>query len=310
MKKRIIILDHEGGGRLANQLWNFISIYAYSLEKNFVLENYSFFRYQKFFDIPSPRNPLIRFFFFGFLYKQHWYRMLGLYEKFIAFMHTFYKNKILKEDRVNQFYLSPSTPANPEQKELIQWIDDSHFKTIYTSGWLFRNPVGIQKYRKEITEYFKPKNSIIIKIDSLLSSLRLKYKHIIGVHIRQTDYKRWHNGKYFFEQAKVRQILDEYLKFSNKKIDETVFVICSDGEIDQSIFSGLNIALPKGNEAEDLFTLAKTDIIIGSNSTYGAWASYYGNIPFIIFERPAMNWDYYKDRREYFENKKSVAVFY
>jgi len=310
MKKRIVILDHEGGGRLANQLWNFTSLYAYSLEKNYVLENYSFFRYTKFFNIATPKNSLIRFFFFDFLYKQHWYRMLGPYEKFTTLMQTINKSKILVDDRVNPFYLPPSKPINQKQEELIQWIDNNSSETVYTSGWLFRNPIGLQKYRKEIIEYFKPKNSILVKIDSLLSPLRLRYKHIIGVHIRQTDYKKWHNGKYFFEQSEIKQILNEYLIDSNKKIDETVFVICSDGEINQPIFSGLNIVLPEGNEAEDLFTLSKTDIIIGSNSTYGAWASYYGDIPFVVFERNGIDWEYYRDKQRYFENKKNTLTHY
>ena len=47
MLKKIIILSHPKGCRLANQLWNYASIYAYSLDINCKLKNYSFFEDKK-----------------------------------------------------------------------------------------------------------------------------------------------------------------------------------------------------------------------------------------------------------------------
>jgi len=55
--------------------------------------------------------------------------------------------------------------------------------------------------------------------------------------------------------------------------------------------------------------LAATDIIIGSDSTFGAFASYYGNLPFIVFEKK-IDWNYYKDKKYFFENKKCTTVHF
>ena len=86
--------------------------------------------------------------------------------------------------------------------------------------------------------------------------------------------------------------------------------MASDGPIEDGIFSGLNYIASKNNAVTDLFLLASTDTIIGSNSTFGAFASYYGNIPFIVMQKDSVDWEYYKDRNKYFENKYAAFVQY
>ncbi|OGD32448.1 hypothetical protein A3C91_02305 [Candidatus Azambacteria bacterium RIFCSPHIGHO2_02_FULL_52_12] len=308
-RKRIVILDHNRG-RLANQLWNFMGIYAYCLEKGHALENHSFFDYAGFFNIPSPRNLFVRFFFFSALAKKKWYRRWRPYDRYVAFMEKIFLKRVIFDDTANPFYLPPSQNHNQKQTRQIDFIETSPYTMLYTHGWLFRNPAGIEKYRNQIKEYFQPKELIIAKINSFLSPLRKRFKHIVGVHIRQTDYQKFAGGQYFFTQEEVRNMLDGYLRFSQRNTFDVVFIICSDGVVEQSAFDGLNIALPAGNMVEDLFTLARTDVIIGSNSTYGAFASYYGNIPFVVFERGNIEWEYYRDKKGYFENKKNALVHY
>jgi len=225
-------------------------------------------------------------------------------------MEKMFKKQVIFADTAYPFYLPPSENHNQEQIRKIDFIENGPYKTLYTHGWLFRNPVGIEKYRRQIKEYFGPKKSLAAKIDSFLSPLRKQFRHVVGVHIRQADYQKFADGQYFFTQKEVRNILDGYLRFSQKNASDTMFVICSDGAIERPVFDGLNIALPEGNGVEDLFTLAKTDVIIGSNSTYGAFASYYGNIPFIVFERDNIEWEYYCNKKKYFENKKNTLVHY
>jgi hypothetical protein len=95
----------------------------------------------------------------------------------------------------------------------------------------------------------------------------------------------------------------------NQDAKKTYFIICSDEKIDLKKFKNLNISQNTGNEIEDLFLLAKTDFIIGANSTFGAFASYYGNIPFLVFDHK-IDWGYYFDKKYYFENKYSTMVNY
>lgn len=305
--KKIIILQH-GGGELANQLWNFASIYAYCREKGFVCQNYSFFEYSQYFNIPL-NNKIINFLFFRPFKNHHrrrnsfktrlWRSVYKFYIKIIIFLH---KGQIISSanTRSEKYYLPPTkeTPGLTAQ--------ENSNDTLYFTGWLFRNPRGLEKYQKEIINFLKPKEIYTKPAEERIENVRNTYKHIVGVHIRQTDYRTHKSGEYFIPQERVRVILDEYLDHFHETPKETMFIIASDEPIQQKTFDGLNISVNRGNAIEDLYMLSLCDVIIGSNSSFGNFAAYYGNKPHIILQKELMDWEYYKNRSAYFENKYSV----
>lgn len=309
--KKVIILWHNGG-RLANQLWLFSSVYAYCLEKKYELDNPSFFEYIKDFKNIKIKNPIINIFFvlpFPFLSKKlKRLTIIRLYKIYVKIIELIHKKNIISVSNNNQtaYYLPPSDNSSPAIKN----FDENKEKKIYLNGWLFRNPEGLKKYRKEITEYFFPNPQTENEIKQSITNLRNKYSHIVGVHIRQGDYKKEHvDGQLYFSEERVCQILLEYLEKKRKKKENTCFIICSDGPINQKLFGVLNTVARKGSPANDLFTLSATDVIIGADSTFGSFASYYGNIPFIIF-KDKIDWEYYKDKNSFFANKYSTMSYF
>ncbi len=311
MKKVVIV--RASGNELTNQLWNYASIFAYAREHNYLLENPSFFEYGEYFNIPAP-NWLVRIVFF-LPFKNYTKRKTAFRRKVWRKFYLWYTNIVMRlhHDRLvsyanaeNQpYYLPPTKEAVEKLKELEQEGGD-----IYLDGWLFRNPTGLEKYRNEIKEYFKPKGEIEEIVNRKIKELRGRYKSVIGVHIRQRDYRTWREGAYFIEQKRVREIIDEYLSIFKVDASTTCFVITSDGPIDQQYFSGINTMISNESAVHDLFLLASTDAIIGSNSTFGAFASYYWNIPFIVMQNELMDWNYYRDKTKFFENKYSTMVHY
>lgn len=310
MKKAVIL--RATGGELANQLWNYASIYAYCLERGYALENPAFYEYGNYFTIPAPNLFLKLFFFLPFtdytkrkqsFKRRLWQKFYGVYVHAIISTH---KDSILVSDNKDNhpFYLPP-TGEDARLSEIEKEKD-----TIYFDGWLFRNPIGLEIYREEILKYLKPRENIEKAVENQVQELRSKCKNIIGVHVRQGDYVTWRGGVYFIQQSRVREILDEYLTISGRNSAETCFVFTSDGLVDESIFKGLHTFISSKNAVHDLFLLAKTDTIIGSDSTFGAFASCYGNIPFIVMKKESMDWKQYTDRKEYFENKYSTFVQY
>ncbi len=310
--KKVVIL-RASGNELTNQMWNYASIYAYTREHNYLLENPSFFEYGEYFNIPAP-NWLIRIIFFlpfenyterkTAFRRKVWRKFYFWYTNILMWIN---KNNLISYVSANNkpLYLPPTKETEGKLKEL-----EHGGKDIYLDGWLFRNPVGIEKYRNEIIEYFKPRSDIGARIAEQIKELRKQYQHLVGVHIRQGDYATWRSGAYFIEQKRVREILDEYISISKIDNNKICFTITSDGPIDTDFFDGLNIVVSSDNAVADLFLLASTDAIIGSNSTFGAFASYYGNIPFIVMEKGSMDWDYYSDKTNFFENKYSTMVHY
>lgn len=309
--KKVVIL-RTTGNELSNQLWNYASIYAYTLEKNLNLENYSFFEYGNYFTIPTP-NLFLKLFFFlpftNYTKRKHafkrrlWRKIYEYYTKIITLTHK--ESMLISDNRENKPLYLPPTDENQKLLEIEEGTDIAYF-----DGWLFRNPIGLQKYREKILTYFKPRQDIENGVSTQIQKLREGFRHIIGVHIRQGDYATWRNGAYFIPQERVREILDEYLKTTSTSSTETCFVITSDGAVDISLFDGLNISVSKENAVHDLFLLSSTDIIIGSNSTFGAFASYYGNIPHVVMTKEKIDWSYYTDKKSYFENKYCTMVHY
>lgn len=305
--KKIIILQH-GGGELANQLWTFASIYAYCKEKGFECRNYSFFEYGQYFNIPIKNKIIGLVFFFPFrdYYgrrkspRTRFFRLLyKMYEKIIL---ALYKRQVVSSVNINNKKFSlPPTEENPRLSKMEQEND-----LLYFTGWLFRNPTGLEKYQTDIRKYFRPKEKYTLPAEQKIADAKQKYNHVIGVHIRQSDYRVYKSGEYLISQERICAILDEYLENFVLKSEETVFIITSDEPVNEQVFKGLNTLINNGNAIEDLYTLSLCDAIIGSNSTFGNFAAYLGDKPHIIFKKEKMDWEHYKDKDRYFRDMYSV----
>lgn len=320
VRKRVVILWHNGG-RLANQLWLFISVYAYCLEMGYKLENHCFFEYSRYFRFPVG-NRLIDYLFFkshNFLktnlprklfVNQHNYFFRWYYKVYERLIRWFYKDSVIyaeHDKEAKECYLKPT--KDPDDR--FDKFEESKKTKIYLHGWLFRNPVGIEKYRNEIVRYFRPVEAITAKVDNFLIGLSEKYETIVGVHIRQGDYqKEFAGGKFYLSNEEVNTVLNQYLKFAKKRSEDVCFVICSDGLVDLNLFSGLNAVKTDFSPVEDLYLLSQTSTIIGSDSTFGVFASYYGNVPLVVMKKDGIDWDYYLDKKKYFENKYSSFYLY
>lgn len=312
--KKIIILWHNGG-RMANQLWQHIAVQAFCLEKNYKLENHSFFEYSHIFKI-APNNNIINILFHKpyiplkkilpkSLYSDpHNYFYRKYYKIYVKLIKLFFKKNILNADK--KLILLPPT----EDNKMLDDFDASSANRLYFNGWRFRNPKGIKKYQKQITTDLIKDNQDAIKSKEYIKSLKEKYNHVVGVHIRHGDYSTFLDGKLFFREDEVNKILNSYVDFFKKDKEKTVFIICSDGKIDLKKFDRLNIEFPNKSFMEDLFMLAYSDFIIGANSTFGGIASFLGNATLAIFQRKNVDWDYYKNRDGFFEDKYLTMMDY
>lgn len=271
-------------GRLANQLWSYSGVYAYAQHKDYTCSSVPFARFQHYFNVKTGvwwvDHVLVR------LPKKVQDAVIALYDRYV---HARFGNRVIESGHTD-FLLPPSEPSKEHEQKAIKQLESSDASMWFFSGWLFRNPVGEEQYRKEVCSFFTPKDEYAKRISSLIEPLRADGKRIVGVHIRQGDYRTWQGGAHYFEQSEVRSILDSFLETESDS-NNVIFVLCSDGDIDTSAFEGLSVVQGLGTEIEDLYTLAATDMIIGSQSTYGAWAAYYGNIPFTVFSRDKINWN-------------------
>jgi hypothetical protein len=313
MRQRRVVILAASGGELANQLWNYVSLFAYACERGYRLENPSFFEYGASFAMEPPSH-LLKWVFFapfkGYMKRKQafrrraWRKMYGWYASLLAWRH---RPTLIRHAATEAapFYLPPSMESRGQLLRAEQASGD-----LYFDGWLFRNPVGLERYRSEIRTFIKPRRDILERVERRVEALRAGCAHLVGVHFRQGDYRHWRGGAYALEATRVREILEEYLVATGRDPHATRFVLTSDGPVDLGHFAGLEVMLSGQDAVTDLFLLAATDVVIGSNSTFGAFAAYYGDIPFVVMRRESMDWGYYKGKTRFFENRDSTMVFY
>lgn len=287
--KKIIILNHNGG-RLGNQLWNYINILGYCIEKKYVCKNYCFYGYDRFFQTPLIHpllDPLLKITPGRIKRKLH--HLVNWY------IHKKYPTHIIDSGDKKPIYFT-------EQTDLL---DNA---TVYLNGWMVRSPHLIKKHYKQIRSLLTPTHPIDRIVKERFATLRKKYQKIIGIHIRKGDYKEYANGKFYFEEKDVREIIDSYNTKNNTSLS-TLFYICSDGEINKDMFNGITTQYGNGNVVDDLYSLSMCDIIIGSDSTFGGVAAYLGNIPFVIFSHDKIDWSKAESKKfEYYNGSYNMQL--
>jgi hypothetical protein len=289
--KEIIILRHIGG-RLGNQLWLFSNVYAYCLEKGYKCLNPSFYAYNKYYGLRDP-NPLVKIFEYLNNFKINEshassYFIYTLYKYCSTLIPLFQRGIIIKIKQDEKFNLPPSQNNKPDHKEIIELIESSQSRKVYLDSGEFENPFGIKKYRKQITDKFKPNENAIKIVDKFLSKFRNFY--LVAVHIRQGDYKRFVKGRFYFSQYEVANILRYFIARRYKGNKKVKFILFSDSKIDSNNFSDLNteMGFGPGFMIEDMLAMSKCNLIIASRSSFSVYAAYYGNKPLYTFDHKKM----------------------
>ena len=150
-------------------------------------------------------------------------------------------------------------------------------KIVFFHGWRFRAPESVRRQADKIREYFRPVAGLADASRQVVARLRQVAEVIIGVHLRQGDYRTWKQGQYFFPPERYAAWMRELAgQFPGRK---TAFFVCSNEPRQASEFTGLTVVIGAGTLVVDLYTLAGCDYILGPPSTLSQWASFYGNKP-------------------------------
>jgi hypothetical protein len=162
----------------------------------------------------------------------------------------------------------------PEYQEKIRPA-----KIIFVYGWWLRTPSLVKKHGDKIRAYFRPVEKFENASRAAIDPLRHEADIVIGVHIRQGDYRGWKAGKYFFPVARYAAWMHELTaQFQNRKV---AFFVCSDEPRSAGEFPGLTVRFGDDSPVSDIYALARCDYILGTKSTFSQWASFYGEKPLL-----------------------------
>lgn len=262
--KKIIFIQSHNGGRLANQLWNFISIYAYCLEKGYILINPTFDQYSRYFEQFKNNSLLSPNIKFNILNKNISWFMMNLFLKMNRFIGL---GRTYQTGEDSNAIILPPTDRGFNFTEPVGFFN----------GWLFRNKDGLEKFKSQVKHAFRPSKEYEIKLDKFLKTFSPK-QFKVAIHIRRTDYKTHLDGQYYFEIEDYKNVIRKIeKKFSQKKL---VFIICSDEPRSLSEFADIQNEVILSPFLEDfvvdLFLISECDLIVGPPSSFTQFAAWIG----------------------------------
>ncbi|MDF2577454.1 MAG: hypothetical protein K0S74_938 [Chlamydiales bacterium] len=297
-KKVAVIIARNNGGQLGNQLRNFAHLYAYCLEKEYDLYNPTF-------------RPDYAYYFKNFrnnalmhaqqrsedspAYARIWQWIQERYARKFFYKQPFMTNIVADNDAIIPIPPQNSgaweSPANQKRVYYVnkKKMDPSQplFMENLLPGrycfhsWAFQTDLGLHKYHKQLVELFRPHEEYQKNIDIFWERINPR-RMVIGVHIRQGDYRDFADGRHFFEASTYRdrmlQLQERYHTY------DPVFIVYSNEPRSIEEFRGLDCLIADGNLVEDLYSMAKCDLILGPASTYNDWAAWYGSSPKIGME--------------------------
>jgi hypothetical protein len=247
-------------GRMANRLLLASTFVAHTEEYGDSLLVPGFMDYARFFQ-GTEHNPML----FYRSRNQQRHKRSGLIH---------YLNIKNSHDKKGEYYFL-------DQAEFLACQEAS--RILLVNGWYFRGPDALQKHKDIVRRLFTPVSrhqAIILRHAELL---RHEVDHVIGVHIRRTDYEKYAGGKYFYPHEVYLRVMRE---IAGQLEGRTRFLLCSDAPIDLAYFSDLDVIAGTGHPVEDNYELATCDYIVGPPSTYSLWAAYYGGAQHLFIRTP------------------------
>ncbi len=251
-------------GRLGNQLQLAAHLITFSLMENkrisllYLNEHANAFPY--FADSPLRAFP-------AFDAKWHWMERI-----FLKIYYRLLKYKIIPTIdflRKNEwiYFDSESQPACDEFSRLKKsWL-------CIVKLWRFRSQSRIKEFKPIIKMAFTPHDEVLNKGRAFIQSLKCDV--VVGVHIRWGDYKTAVPDCYHDISVYRQRMIETLNLFPGRRVG---FVVCTEEQIDLPELGDLHCVFPKSNAIVDLYTLAQTDLLLASASTFSEWAAYWGDV--------------------------------
>jgi hypothetical protein len=164
----------------------------------------------------------------------------------------------------------------------LGWVRQRRY--VFVLGWDFRDAAAVRRQAAAIRAYFQPVEEHQRAIAAVIRRARGEGDVLVGLHIRQGDYARYMQGRYFYSPEQYCAITRQIVElFAPRKVS---FFVCSDAPQRPENFPGLAVTLGTGHVVEDMYALSRCDYLIGPPSTFTGWASFYGDVPLCPLEIP------------------------
>lgn len=176
------------------------------------------------------------------------------------------------------------------------------------AGWPLRNWKLFDKHKQKIRNWFKINEQYRTAAQVQINSIRKKTDFLIGVLIRQTDYRIWNEGKFYYDSLKYANWLGELLDLVDEK--DTIFLLTSDENQDENLFQNYPVYWAEGTKhkgghfMQSFAALSMCDLIVSPPSTFSLWAAFLGEKPIL----PLCNYQQKMSKSQILENNILDAI--
>jgi hypothetical protein len=273
LAKKIII--HQEYGQLGNILFRLANTLGFAIEHGYRVEDYTL-AFCNYHDGSSN----IRFF-------EDYYTF-----QFFEFpLPKFRLSNLIKWKVKDRLYKAIEQVENFDPTFDLQKLDTK--KSYELKGFHFSSNELAFKHRSRICDILRFKGSEVLPIDSMLNEAKKRYDFLLGVHIRQNDYKSFYDGKFHLTPDQYLELV-EHFKSLHLPSQRIGVVVCSDDEETLQNIQGKHpkYLYPKGNIAQDIYALSKCDYIIGpKGTTMSSWSSYSGKNYLLQIEKTTRSFE-------------------
>jgi hypothetical protein len=180
--------------------------------------------------------------------------------------------------------------------ELLEWGDGrrrdlgapefgdwaGRYDWVVLGGFLFRGWRALEAHQQVVRHFLRPAREYLDPAEALMSTLRARYRTVVGVLVRRTDYAHWLGGRFYFEPAQYR---DWLLQLTRLFGPDAGLLLASDDPGTAALLEGLPAHLTTGaagragHYMESLAALSMCDVVSSPPSTFGAMAAFLGDVP-------------------------------
>lgn len=155
---------------------------------------------------------------------------------------------------------------------------------VYLHAWQLRDWGLFEKHQEAVRTFLQPVERFQAPSRVMIADLRKRHDVLVGLLIRQDDYRLWADGKYFFPSEAYRNFI---VQLRERFGPNSAVVMASDEIQPPGMFDNLNaywctgaMGQP-GHYLESFVQLSMCDVIAGPPSTFSAWASFFGRKPLL-----------------------------
>jgi len=159
------------------------------------------------------------------------------------------------------------------------------YNTLIINGFVLgeRDPELINNHKNDLTDIFQFTNSVKLRSEKMLGEL--KGQKLVGICMRQGDYKSFMDGKFYLSDVDYIDLIKNLkVQFKGK----ACYFVASEESKDNFI-NDSSIIINCGDPAINMYILSQCDYLIGPPSTFLTWPAWYNDIPTCYVDR--FNWN-------------------